>query len=255
MAAESDRATTLLGRAALVTGAGSDGMGRAIARAFAHAGADIAIHYHGAPDGAATLAAELGRRVHAIEADFADPRSARGAVRQAIRELGKLDILVSNAAVLLRKPFLETTDAEWQNVHAINLHAYFAAGQEAARHMIGNGGGRIVFISSINQWRPNAGLAAYGAAKGGVMQLARTMALELAPHRITVNLIAPGTIETDFNRAALADPAYRKMKQALIPAARIGTPDDVAAAALYLAGDAAAYVTGSTVTVDGGLSL
>jgi NAD(P)-dependent dehydrogenase (short-subunit alcohol dehydrogenase family) len=249
---------TLAGRTALVTGAGTDGMGRAIARAFAVAGADLAIHHFATATGAELLAAEaraLGRRTAIVEADFAEPGAARETVHRTIRELGRLDILVSNAAVLLRKPFLETSDAEWRRVQAINLDAYFALGQEAARHMAARGGGRIIFISSINQWRPNAGLAAYVSSKGAVMQLARTMALELAPHSVTVNLIAPGTIETDFNRAGLADPAYRRMKQSLIPAGRLGTPDDVAGAALYLASDTAAYVTGATIAVDGGLSL
>jgi NAD(P)-dependent dehydrogenase (short-subunit alcohol dehydrogenase family) len=102
---------------------------------------------------------------------------------------------------------------------------------------------------------PNPGLVAYGSAKGGLMQLARQMALELAAEGITVNLIAPGTIESDFNRRALADPAWRAQKMALIPAARIGTPRDAAGAALFLASDFSAYVTGSTVVVDGGLSL
>ena len=251
-------ASPLSGRTALVTGAGTDGMGRAIVRAFAAAGADVAIHHFQSADGAEALANEirtLGRRATVIEADFAEPGSARETVHRSIRELGRIDILVSNAAVLLRKPFLETSDAEWRHVQAINLDAYFALGQEAARHMVACGGGRIIFISSINQWRPNAGLAAYVSSKGAIMQLARTMALELAPHSVTVNLIAPGTVETDFNRAGLADPTYRRTKQSLIPAGRLGTPDDIAGAALYLASDAAAYVTGATVAVDGGLSL
>lgn len=233
-------------------------MGRAIVRTFAAAGADVAIHHFQSADGAEALANEirtLGRRATIIEADFAESGSARETVHRTIRELGRLDILVSNAAVLLRKPFLETSDAEWRHVQAINLDAYFALGQEAARHMVARGGGRIIFISSINQWRPNAGLAAYVSSKGAIMQLARTMALELAPHSVTVNLIAPGTVETDFNRAGLADPAYRRTKQSLIPAGRLGTPDDIAGAALYLASEAAAYVTGATIAVDGGLSL
>jgi NAD(P)-dependent dehydrogenase (short-subunit alcohol dehydrogenase family) len=249
---------TLLGRRALVTGAGSDGIGRAIALALAREGADVAIHHLGQPETAAALAAEiaaLGRRTVALDADFADIAAARGVARAAIAAFGGLDILACTAAVLLRTPALDTTDADWVRVQTINLHASFALAQEAARDMAPRGHGRIVLVSSVNQWTPNPGLVAYAAGKAGLMQMARVMALELAPTGVTVNLIAPGTIETDFNRTALADPAWRQAKLDLIPMRRIGRPEDIAAAALFLAGDAAAYITGTTITVDGGLEL
>lgn len=249
---------SMAGRRALVTGAGSDGIGRAVARALARAGADVAIHHLGQAEAAAGLVAEftaLGRRALALEADFADIAAARAVVRDSIAALGGIDILVGTAAVLLRKPALETTDADWARVQTINLHAAFATAQEAARDMAGRGWGRIVLVSSVNQFTPNPGLVAYAAGKAGLMQMARTMALELAPTGVTVNLIAPGTIETDFNRAALADPAWRAAKLDLIPMRRIGRADEIAAAALYLAGEGAGYVTGSTLTVDGGLEL
>ncbi len=249
---------SLAGRTALVTGAGSDGIGRATVRAFAEAGADVAIHHLGQAAAAEALAAEcraLGRRAVVLEADFATPEAARRLVAAAIAALGHLDIAVCTAAVLLRKPALEITDAEWQRVQTVNLHAAFAVAQEAARDMLPRRHGRIVLVSSVNQWTPNPGLAAYAAGKAGLMQMARVLALELAAEGITVNLIAPGTIETDFNRAALADPAWRAAKLELIPMRRIGAPDDVAAAALFLASDAAGYVTGSTITVDGGLEV
>ena len=249
---------SLAGRVALVTGAGSDGIGRAAARALAEAGADLAIHHLDQPDAAEALAVEcraMGRRVVVLDADFADIAAARGLVARAIAALGRIDILICTAAILLRKPALEIDDADWQRVLTVNLHAGFALAQEAARAMLPRGHGRIVMVSSVNQWTPNPGLAAYAASKAGMMQMARVMALELAPHGITVNLIAPGTIETDFNRTALADPAWRAAKLDLIPMRRIGRPEDVAAAALFLAGDAAGYITGSTITVDGGLEL
>jgi NAD(P)-dependent dehydrogenase (short-subunit alcohol dehydrogenase family) len=249
---------TLKGQRALVTGAGSDGIGRAIGRALAREGADIALHHLNQPEPAAALVAEFqaqGRRALAIEADFADIAAARATARQAIAALGGLDILVCTAAMLLRKPALETTDAEWSRLHTVNLHASFALAQEAAQDMTPRGHGRIILVSSVNQFTPNPGLIAYAASKAGMMQMARTLALELAPTGVTVNLIAPGTIETDLNRAALADPAWRAQKLALIPMARIGRPEDIAAAALFLAGPGAAYVTGSTITVDGGLEL
>ena len=248
----------LAGRIALFTGAGSDGIGRATARTLAQAGADLAIHHLAQPDSAAALAAEchaIGRRAVILEADFADPQAARALAAATIAALGRIDILVCTAAILLRKPFLDITDDDWRRVQTINLHSAFALAQDSARDMLPRRTGRIILVSSVNQWTPNPGLAAYAAGKSGLMQAARVMALELAPTGITVNLIAPGTIETDFNRAALADPAWRAAKLDLIPMRRIGTPADVAAAALFLAGDAAAYITGTTITVDGGLEL
>ena len=249
---------SMAGRRALVTGAGSDGIGRAVARALVQAGADVAIHHLGQAEAAAGLVAEftaMGRRALALEADFSDVAAARAVVRDSIAALGGIDILVGTAAILLRKPALETGDAEWARLHTVNLHAAFATAQDAARDMVGRGWGRIVLVSSVNQFTPNPGLVAYAAGKAGLMQMARTMALELAPSGVTVNLIAPGTIETDLNRVALADPAWRAAKLDLIPMRRIGRPEDIAAAAMYLAGEAAGYVTGSTITVDGGLEL
>lgn len=250
---------SLEGKHALVTGAGSQGIGRAVAEALGTEGADVAVHYYG--DGAASL--ELvdrlrrsGRRAVALPADLADPTAARSLVRRAIEDLGALDVVVCCAAVLSRVPFLELTDAEWDRVHAVNLRGYFAVGQEAARHMVTRGaGGRIIMVSSVNQATVNRGIAHYAATKGGVMQLAKAMALELAPAGITVNLIAPGTIETDLNRAFLARPENRRAKLRLIPMDRIGQPQDVAGAAVFLASEAAAYVTGATIVVDGGLTL
>jgi NAD(P)-dependent dehydrogenase (short-subunit alcohol dehydrogenase family) len=249
----------LEGKRALVTGAGSRGIGRSIAEALAAAGADVAVHYHG--DG--TLASELvgrirtsGLRAVALPADLADPAAGRALVRRAAQELGALDVLVCCAAVLSRVPFLELTDAEWDRIHAVNLRGYFVTAQEAARQMVAGGaGGRIVMVSSVNQVTVNRGIAHYAAAKGGVMQLAKSMALELAPTGITVNLIAPGTIETDLNRDFLSEPGNRRAKLGLIPMDRIGRPEDVAGAAVFLASEAAGYVTGATIVVDGGLSL
>jgi len=249
----------LEGKRALVTGAGSRGIGRAIAEALAGAGADVAVHYHGD----VTLATELvdrlrasGRRAFALAADLGDPAAARALVRRAIDELGALDVLVSCAAVLSRVPFLELTDAEWDRIYAVNLRGYFATGQEAARHMVARGaGGRIIMVSSVNQLTVNRGIAHYAATKGGVMQLAKAMALELAPTAITVNLIAPGAIETDLNRDFLAEAGNRRAKLGLIPMDRIGRPEDLAGAAVFLASEAAAYVTGATIVVDGGLTL
>jgi len=250
---------SLDGKRALVTGAGSRGIGRAIAEALGNAGADVAAHYYGDDTTVLELVTTLraaGRLAVALSADLSDPSGARALVRRAIDELGGLDVAVCCAAVLSRVPFLDLTDAEWDRVHAVNLRGYFAVGQEAARHMVAQGvGGRIIMVSSVNQVTVNRGIAHYAATKGGVMQLAKAMALELAPTGVTVNLIAPGTIETDLNRAYLAEAGNRRAKLGLIPMDRIGRPEDVAGAAVYLASEAAAYVTGATIVVDGGLML
>ena len=249
----------LEGKRALVTGAGSRGIGRAIAEALGREGADVAVHYYGDGGVAGELVERLrasGRRAVALPADLGEPAQARALVRGAIDELGDLDVVVCCAAVLSRIPFLDLTDAEWDRVHAVNLRGYFAVGQEAARHMVARKtGGRIIMVSSVNQVTVNRGIAHYAATKGGVMQLAKAMALELAPAGVTVNLIAPGTIETDLNRGFLAHPENRQAKLGLIPMDRIGRPEDIAGAAVYLASDAAAYVTGATIVVDGGLTL
>jgi NAD(P)-dependent dehydrogenase (short-subunit alcohol dehydrogenase family) len=244
-------AIDLTGRRALVTGAGTEGIGRAAARMLAEAGARVAIHHLAEHDAAEALAAETAGV--ALQADLSDIAAAAALPGRAAAALGGLDILVSNAGVLLRKPVAETSDAEFARVHAINLGAAFALGREAAALM--GAGGRIVFTSSVNQWMPNPGLVAYGSSKAAIGGLTRQMALELAPSGITVNAVAPGTIETEFNRSAREDPAWRERKLALIPAGRTGQPADVAGAILFLCSDLASYVTGTTLTVDGGLSL
>lgn len=244
---------------ALVTGADSDGIGRAVALALAAAGADVALHWYRSREKAEQLAAAIdamGRRTVLVEADMGDAKQARAAVRQAGESLGRLDILVCNAAKIQRKAFLEITDEDWASLHAVNLHGYFACAQEAARLMVAQGqGGRIIMVSSVNQAHANPDIAHYVASKGGVMMLARAMALELAGHAITVNLVAPGTIETDINRHMLADPEFRARKLAPVPLRRAGTPEDVAGAVAYLASAEAAYVTGATIVVDGGLTI
>ena len=252
-------AQSLSGMNALVTGAGSHGMGRAIALTLAQQGADVVLHNLDRSAVADAAAAEIrsnGRRAEVLTADLSDAAAARALVSNAIAALGSLQILVNNAGALSRTPFLEIADEEWDHIHAVNLRGYFVTGQEAARHMVRQGsGGRIVMVSSVNQTTANAGLVHYAASKGGIMQLARGMALELAPHGITVNLIAPGTIETDINRTRLAEPEIAQQKLAGIPLQRFGQPEDVAGAAAFLCSKAASYITGTTLVVDGGLTI
>ncbi len=250
---------TVTGETALVTGTDSDGIGRAVALALARAGSDVALHWYRDEGRCAALAGEigaLGRRAPMFFADLGEAEAARHMVRLAAGALGGLSIVVSNAGMILRQPFLEIGDADWDRVHAVNLRGAFAVVQEAAKGMVAAGrGGRIVLVSSVNQAHVGADIAHYAASKGGVMMLGRAMAQELAGHGITVNMVAPGTIETDINREMLADPAFRAAKLAGVPLRRAGRPEDVAGAVVYLASEAAGYVTGSTVTVDGGLTI
>ncbi len=249
----------LEGKRALVTGAGSHGIGRAVVLALAEAGADVAIHYLDQHDAAEELQRKvtgLGRQAYIFPADLGVPQVAREMAGAAETALGGIDMLICCAATLARVPFLDITDDEWDRVHRVNLQGSFAVAQEVARGMVTQGtGGRIVFVSSVNQDHPTMHLAHYVASKGGLRMLARSMAKELAPFGITVNLVAPGTVETDLNRQALTETSFRDAKLALIPMGRIAEPAEIACAVLYLVGDNASYVTGSTVTVDGGLTL
>ena len=247
------------GKKALITGAGSYGIGRAIALAFAREGADVAIHYHSRPEVAASVVADieaLGRRSFALQADLGEAEVCRQLVRGAGERLGRLDIIVTAAAAIYRKPILEITDAEWDHMMALNLRGTFACATEAARLMRANGTkGRIIAIGSIVQQLALAGQVAYGTTKGGVAQLARGMALELAGDGITVNVIAPGATLTDFNRDHLADPQVRQQRIDAIPIGRLGAPEDMAEAAVYLASPGADYTTGITIFIDGGIML
>jgi NAD(P)-dependent dehydrogenase (short-subunit alcohol dehydrogenase family) len=247
------------GKKALITGAGSYGIGRAIALTFAREGADVAIHYHSRAEVAATVVGDiqaLGRRSFALQADLGEAEVGRQLVRDAHERLGGLDIIVTAAAAIYRKPILEITDAEWDHMMALNLRGTFACATEAARLMRADGTkGRIIVIGSIVQQLALAGQVAYGTTKGGVAQLARGMAYELAADGITVNVIAPGATLTDFNRDHLSDPEVRQKRIEAIPMGRLGEPDDMAEAAVYLASPGAAYTTGITIFVDGGLML
>jgi NAD(P)-dependent dehydrogenase (short-subunit alcohol dehydrogenase family) len=248
----------LAGKAALVTGAGSIGIGRAISLAFAREGADVVIHHFRNAVLAEEIAGDIrqmGRRSEALEADLSGAAEGRRLVREAIGILDRLDILVAAAGTNIRKPFLALADEDWDHVHAVNLRSCFVCGQEAARHMAGQGiPGRIIMISSVNQQQVDANMAAYCASKGGVQQLVKAMALELAPLGIRVNLIAPGPVLTDLTRPIM-DEARLEATARRVPLGRIGQPEDFAGAAIYLASDESAFVTGASLVVDGGRSL
>jgi glucose 1-dehydrogenase len=247
----------LKGKTALVTGS-SSGIGRAIALRFAREGADVAVHYNREEDEARAAAAEieaLGRRAVALGANVGDAAEAQGLVAAAIAALGRLDILVNNAGVEIREPFLDVSEAHYDLVLDVNLKGAFFAAQAAARHMVERGeGGRIVNVSSIHEDVAFVEYAPYTASKGGIRMVTRTICQELAPHGITVNDIAPGAVATPINKRTLGDGDLLHELQGVIPIGRLGEPDEIAGLAVFLASDEAAYITGSTYVIDGGMS-
>ncbi|BDG60951.1 elongation factor P 5-aminopentanone reductase [Caldinitratiruptor microaerophilus] len=254
----------LAGRAALVTGA-SRGIGRAIALSLARAGAAVCVNYSHDVAGAQTTVEAIRRLgagaqrtgdvppAFASQADVADPREARRLVEAAARTFGRLDVLVHNAGVALEKLILDTTPAEWDRLWAVHLGGAVACVRAALPYLRASGAGRIILISSIWGLTGAAGEAAYAAAKAALAGYARGLARELAPAGITVNAVAPGAIETEM----LADltPADREDLVRRIPLGRIGRPEDVAEAVLFLASDGASYITGQVVSVNGGWAM
>ena len=247
----------LAGTRALVTG-GSRGIGIASAEALARAGCDVVINHFQDAEKAERecrrLSEQTGRAIHHLDADVGVPSAARTMVEKAAALLGGLDIVHSNAGICRFTAFMEIDDANWQRHMDINLNAGFAVGQTAARQMIKAGtGGRIIYTTSVGAFRSNPTQTHYCATKGGLHLLALGMALELAPHGITVNCIAPGWIHTDINDAQSRDQeAVPKWIEAHCPVGRLGQPSDLQAAVLFLAGKDAAYVNGATIPVDGG---
>ena len=246
----------LEGKAALVTGS-SSGIGEAIALRYAREGADVAVHFHREEDEARSVAAQIkqmGRTSVALGANVGVAAEAEKLVRGAHAALGRLDILVNNAGVEIREPFIDVSEQHYDLVMGVNLKGAFFAAQTAAKLMIAAGGGRIVNVSSIHEDIAFLQYATYTASKGGMRMLTRTICQELAPHGITVNDIAPGAIATPINKRTLGDGALLNALQEVIPAGRLGDPDEVASVAVFLASDEAAYVTGSTYYIDGGMA-
>ena len=241
---------------AIVTGSAT-GIGQAIATAFAAEGASVVVDYVGqgsAADETLKKIGDLGGQAIAVDADVSDPAQVQNLVEQTVGRFGRLDILVNNAGIEFKHPFLEFPLDLWHKVIAVNLTGPWLCAQAAGKQMVKQGdGGRIINISSVHEDLPMPTNAAYCAAKGGLRMLMRTVAVELAPHKITVNNIGPGAIYTPIDKDVEADPAMQKRLMAEIPLARWGRPEEVAELAVFLASDAAGYITASTHFIDGGL--
>jgi glucose 1-dehydrogenase len=237
-----------------VTGAGR-GIGKGCALELARAGADVVLNDRpGSPDAAAAAdeIRAMGRRCEVIEADVFDRAGCEGLVADALRRFGRIDVLVSNPASGRRGDFLGYDPATFAHVINATLIAGFHMSQLVARHMADRGaGGKIVFISSVQALMPYAHSVAYNAAKAGLNHMAGTIAVELAAHRINVNVIEPGWIDTPNERQTFGDETLRREGEKL-PWGRLGTPADIGKAAAFLASDAADYITGAILRVDGG---
>jgi 3-oxoacyl-[acyl-carrier protein] reductase len=241
----------LTGRRALITGA-SGGIGTAIARALHGAGAEVGLS--GTREGPLKdLAAELGGRAHVLPCDLSDPQAVEALPKAAAEAMGGLDILVNNAGITRDQIFMRLSDADWQAVLEVNLTAAMRLCRGVMRPMMKARWGRIVNISSVVGTTGNAGQANYAAAKAGLIGLTKSIAAEVASRGITANAVAPGFIATAMTDK-LSDEQKAKIN-AQIPAGRMGTPEEIAAAVLYLASDEAAYVTGATLHVNGGMAM
>ena len=255
----------LEGQPALVTGANSE-IGKAVALGLAASGADVVVNYVTDPEAAEDVAHQIeagGQRALAIKADVGNEEDVKEMFAKAIDHFGTLHICISNAGLQRDAPLLDMTLEQWNTVINVNLTGQFLCAREAVREFkrrgvareISAAAGKLIFMSSVHQEIPWAGHVNYAASKGGVMQLMRSIAQEVAPLAIRANAVAPGAIRTPINRPAWDTPdAYRDL-MTLVPYKRIGEPEDIAQAVAWLVSDAADYVTGATLFVDGGMTL
>src|SRR5499427_3594102 len=246
----------LSGKTAIVTGR-ARGIGRAIVLRFATAGADVVINYvrsaAQAQDVAAAVQA-LGRRALVVQADVSQRPQVESLLAQAVKTFGKVDILVSNAGIIIDKPFVESTDDDCHAAIETNLHGFFNCCRVVLPHMMQRRYGRIIATGSVIVDTGNFGRNTYAvctASKGGIVAMVKPLAVEAAPYGITVNAVSPGYIATDMMHEI--DEAGREAVKRMIPAGRYGTPEEVAAAMTFLASDEAAYITGQVLRVNGGM--
>ena len=256
---------TLNGQVVLITGA-SSGIGKATAHAIAAAGADVVVNYVGQAAGAEEVVGSiraLGRRAIHIEADVSNERAVESMFAQAIEELGAIDVLVNNAGIQRDANLVDMTLAQWDQVLSVNLTGQFLCARAAVRHFlareprpeVSKARGKIICMSSVHERIPWAGHVNYAASKGGAMLFTKSLAQELAHENIRINSIAPGAIETNINRSSWEDPGAREALLKLVPQNRIGVPDDIARAVVWLASDESDYCQGISLFVDGGMTL
>jgi glucose 1-dehydrogenase len=255
----------LKGKGVLVTG-GTSGIGQAIAVKFAEYGANVAINYLRQPDEASDTAEQVhacvnkvqqtGVRDVLVQGDVSNEEQVVAMVDKAVSELGGIDVLVNNAGIQVSRHSHELASADFDKVLAVNLRGAFLCAREAIRHFLAEDKpGAIVNVSSVHQLIPKPDYLGYSVSKGGMQNLTRTLALEFAGRGVRVNGIGPGATVTPINRAWIDDPVKREMVESHIPMARAGTAEEMGAVACFLASDDAAYITGQTIFVDGGLTL
>jgi glucose 1-dehydrogenase len=260
-----DPVKPLKNQKALVTGANS-GIGEACALALGAAGAAVAVNYVSRPEDAERVAQQIrqgGGKAIALQADVSREEQVTAMFAELLKTFGTIDILVNNAGLQRDSPFHKMTLEQWNTVMGVNLTGQFLCAREAVREFLRRGvvsrvssaAGKIICMSSVHEVIPWGGHVNYAASKGGVMQLMKSMAQELAPKRIRVNSIAPGAIKTPINRSAWDTPGAEAELLRLIPEGRVGVPEDIANVAVWLASDASDYVTGTTLFVDGGMTL
>lgn len=262
---EIDPQQPLKNQKALVTGA-SSGIGKACAIALGAAGASVVVNYVSSPEDAEPVVAVIrqnGGEAVAIKADVSRENEVQTMFAEMIERFGTIDILINNAGLQRDSAFQEMTLDQWNTVISVNLTGQFLCAREAVREFLRRGvvpsvsaaAGKIICMSSVHEVIPWGGHVNYAASKGGIMQLMKSMAQELAPKKIRVNSIAPGAIKTPINRAAWETPEAEARLLNLIPEGRVGVPEDIARAAVWLASDASDYVIGVTLFVDGGMTL
>jgi len=255
----------LQGKNVLVTG-GSSGIGQAIAVRFAEYGSHVAINYLTTPDEAAETEEQVqacvqkvrqkGVRDVLVQGDVSKENDVVRMVEQTVEELGSIDVLINNAGIQISRPSHELSQADFEKVLAVNLRGAFLCAREAIKRFLATGTpGVIINVSSVHQIIPKPDYLGYSVSKGGMQNLTRTLALEYAGHNIRVNGIGPGATITPINRAWIDDPVKKEQVESHIPLARAGTADEMGGVACFLASDDAAYITGQTIFVDGGLTL
>ena len=247
---------TLEGKVAIVTG-GNSGIGKAIVLALAQAGASVVIDYVCDPQATEDLerqVATLGERALGVDADVSKVSDLQMLIDQTVNKFGRLDFMVNNAGVETRTSVLDTTEAQFEKVMAVNLKSAFFGTQLAAKQMIKQGGGgRIINMTSVHEDWPMPGNTPYCLSKGGMRMLTRTAGVELAPHNVLVIGVGPGAVNTPINAQTVNDPAALAKLDSAIPIGRLAEPAEIASVVAFLAGDGASYVTATTIFADGGI--